>query len=234
MVVIDRIIQEIGQRCSTDMPLLEVGPGQGALSLSLAEHYPEFLALEIDRDMMAILSPQLPEGSLILEDFLKADISSLFNGRPFNLVGNFPYNISSQIIFKMIEHVDRIPQMVGMFQKELAERVCSGPGTKANGVISILSQAYYETEILFTIGPQSFDPPPKVNSAVISLRRKDTSGPDCDYKLFRSVVKQAFQQRRKKMRNTLKSFNIDAEKPIFQKRPEELAVEDFVNIVKGL
>jgi len=232
--VIDRIMLEIGRSCSMDMPLLEIGPGQGALSVSLARHYPEFVALEIDRDMMAVLSPLLPEGSLMFEDFLKADLPSLFEGRPFNLVGNFPYNISSQIIFKMIEHVDRIPQMVGMFQKELAERVCSGPGTKANGVISILSQAYYETEILFTIGPQSFDPPPKVESAVISLRRKEASGPECDYKLFRRVVKQAFQQRRKKMRNTLKSFNIDTENPIFQKRPEELGVADFVNIVNGL
>lgn len=216
------------------MPLLELGPGQGALSFSLAMQYPEFLALEIDRDMLSILSSQLPESSVILKDFLKADLPGLFSGRPFNLVGNFPYNISSQIIFKMIEHVDQIPQMVGMFQKELAERVCSGPGTKANGVISILAQAYYETEVLFTIGPQSFDPPPKVDSAVISLKRRDSSGPDCDYKLLRRVVKQAFQQRRKKMRNTLKSFNIDTENPIFQKRPEELGVEDFVNIVKGL
>lgn len=216
------------------MPLLEVGPGRGALTFTLADTYRQFVALELDSDMIAHLRANLSGGTVLHEDFLKADFRGLFNGEAFSLVGNFPYNISSQIIFRMIDHADRIPVMVGMFQKELAERICADPGSKANGVISLLAQAYYTAEIAFHIGPQCFDPPPKVESSVIVLHRKTADGPGCDPVLFKRIIKQAFQQRRKKMRNTLKSFALDLEDPLYQKRPEELGVSDFVNIVNSI
>ncbi|MBT8229182.1 MAG: 16S rRNA (adenine(1518)-N(6)/adenine(1519)-N(6))-dimethyltransferase, partial [Bacteroidia bacterium] len=148
----------------------------------------------------------------------------------FNLVGNFPYNISSQIIFKMIENVEMIPKMIGMFQKEVAERICAGPGGKTNGILSVRAQAFYKAEKIFDIPPEAFSPPPKVNSSVIVLTRKENYQLPCDEKLFSRIIKTGFQQRRKKLRNTLKSIFDNTEDPIFQKRPEELTVEDFVNL----
>lgn len=233
-VIIDKIVENIKKYCPQDRPVMEVGPGPGVLTKYLRNYYSRFVAVELDGDMVELLRLMVGADQLIHEDFLRLDLSTIFEKEEMNLVGNFPYNISSQIVFKMVEYKEKIPVMVGMFQKELAERICAQPGTKANGILSLVAQAYYETEILFTIGPEAFDPPPKVDSAVIVLRRKQDFQLGCDEKLYRRVIKQAFQQRRKKMRNTLKSFNIDMEDPIFQKRPEELGVDDFVNIVNKI
>lgn len=232
--VILRIISNISDHCSSEIPLLEVGPGQGAITLDLLKEYPEFKAVELDKDMIEILRLHLKPDQLINMDILRLDMQELFDGREFNLVGNFPYNISSQIIFKIIENRHKIPVMIGMFQKELAERICSSPGGKSNGILSLNAQAYYHAEILFNIGPEAFDPPPKVESSVIILKRKDDFQLGCDENLYRTVVKQAFSQRRKKMRNTLKSFDLDLESDIFQKRPEQLGVDEFVNIVNSI
>ena len=232
--VILRIISNISDQCSSEIPLLEVGPGQGAITLDLLKDYPEFKAVELDKDMIEILRLHLKPDQLINMDILRLNMQELFGGREFNLVGNFPYNISSQIIFKIIENRHQIPVMIGMFQKELAERICSSPGGKSNGILSLNAQAYYHAEILFNIGPEAFDPPPKVESSVIIMKRKDDYQLGCDDNLYRSVVKQAFSQRRKKMRNTLKSFDLDLESDIFQKRPEQLGVDEFVNIVNSI
>lgn len=232
--VVSRIIEAISHYCSNELPLVEIGPGQGVLTKSLQSAYRAFKAIELDRDMNEYLRLYLRPDQLIHADFLKVDLPSLFEGQSFNMVGNFPYNISSQIVFRLVDNRAYIPVMLGMFQKELAERICAVPGNKSNGILSLVAQAHYNAEILFDIGPEAFNPPPKVNSSVIVLTRKQELQPDCDMVLYRKVIKQAFQQRRKKMRNTLKSFNIDESDPIYQKRPEELGVSDFVNIVNSL
>jgi len=172
-------------------------------------------------------------GQIISEDFLKLDLSLFFKDEPFAIIGNFPYNISSQILFKMLEYRSQVPELVGMFQKEVAERVVSGPGSKVYGVISVLVQAYYEGSLLFEVDKSQFAPPPKVQSAVIRLTKKANQDLGCDPKLFRRVVKQAFSQRRKMLRNTMKSFikgDPLLEEPLFTKRPEQLSVEDFVQL----
>ena len=232
--VITRIINYISEHCSSDIPLVEVGPGKGAITLHLIKSYPDFKAIELDRDMIDILSLHLKAEQLINKDVLRIDMEELFAGKQFNLVGNFPYNISSQIVFKILENRQFIPVMIGMFQKEVAERICSAPGSKSNGILSLNAQAYYDAEILFNIGPEAFYPAPKVDSSVIIMRRKDNFQLDCDESLYKRVIKQAFSQRRKKMRNTLKSFDLDLEDEIFQKRPEQLGVHDFVNIVNSI
>ena len=162
-------------------------------------------------------------------------MQKVFDGEPFHLIGNFPYNISSQIIFKMLKEYTLIPEMVGMFQKEVADRIIAPPGNKVYGVISVLTQAYYEGETIFKVSPGSFNPPPKVQSSVIRLKRKENYELGVDYKLLRSVVKTSFGQRRKMMRNTLKSLVKDEtilKDPQFQKRPEELGLEEFIEVVK--
>ncbi len=232
--VLQEIVYSIKTHCSSDFPLLEVGPGRGALTYKLLDDYKDFKAIEVDLDMVELLKFRLRPDQLIHDDFLISDAATLFNQKPFNLVGNFPYNISSQIIFKILGNKQLIPTMVGMFQKEVADRICASPVGKANGIISILTQAFYDAELLFDIGPECFNPPPRVNSSIIVLKRNKTLNLGCDEQLFKRVVKQAFQQRRKKMRNTLKSFDIDQENDIFQKRPEELGVDDFVTIVKSI
>ena len=213
--------------------ILEVGPGPGILSFSLNQMFDHFKAVELDRDMIANLRAHISPEKIIHEDFLKLDLINLFEG-PFFLVGNFPYNISSQIIFKMIEHHDIIPGMIGMFQREVADRICSTPGGKQNGILSLNAQAYYKTEKLFDIPPEAFNPPPKVWSSVIRLTRLEESKLQCDTKLYTKVIKQAFSQRRKKLRNTLKSFLDTDQDEIFQKRPEQLSVDEFVNIVNKI
>ena len=233
-IIVDRIVQAISDNCSESLPLIEIGPGQGVLTKHLIDRYDMFKAIELDSDMVEILQLLLKPDQLVHSDFLRLDLSDLFDSDQFNLVGNFPYNISSQIVFKVLEYLEHIPFVVGMFQKELAERIAAGPGTKANGILSLNAQAYYEVEILFHIGPEAFDPPPKVNSSIILMRRKENLELGCDYQMYRRVIKQAFQQRRKKLRNTLKSFDIDQELEIYQKRPEQLGVQDFVNIVNSI
>ncbi len=217
--------------------ILEVGPGKGVLTKYLVKLPFSFAAVEADADMVAYLGHYFPEtkDKVILADFLKLPLENIFEGRPFGLIGNFPYNISSQILIKMLQYKERIPEMVGMFQKELAERVISGPGSKTYGVISVLVQAYYKCEYLFTVQPGSFSPPPKVKSGVIRLTRLEKQSLDCSEKLFRTVVKTAFQQRRKMLRNTMKSLLPDDDKlkdVFFNQRPEQLSVEDFVRLTQ--
>lgn len=235
--IADRIAQSL-QLPDSYQKILEVGPGRGMLTKFLLQREQELVVVEADRDMVLYLQKNFPQlkGQIIAEDFLKLPLEAFFpNGESFGLIGNYPYNISSQILFKMLEYKEQIPEMVGMFQKEVAERIVAGPGSKTYGVISVLIQAYYEGKLLFTVGKGNFTPPPKVESAVIRLVRKADGNLGCDYKLFRSVVKQAFSQRRKMLRNTMKAFSTDKDflnLPMLTQRPEQLSLEEFVKLTK--
>lgn len=214
---------------------LEVGPGQGFLTKYLLKRDLDLLVVEADRDMVTYLEKHYPalQERIIPTDFMKLDLSQFFKNEQFALIGNYPYNISSQILFKMLDYRDQIPEMVGMFQKEVAERVVAPAGSKTYGVISVLMKAYYDGEYLFTVGPENFNPPPKVQSAVIRLRRKEDSELGCNPKLFKQVVKQAFSQRRKMLRNTMKIYftnNNFLENDFFKQRPESLTLEDFIQL----
>lgn len=229
--VISDIVQLIKQECKQDRPIIEVGPGKGVLTQELIGHYPKFKAIEFDRDMVSILNESLPKLDIIQDDFLKVGLDSMFDGE-FNVVGNFPYNISTEIIFKILDNVELVTCMVGMFQKEVADRICAGPKGRVNGIISIRTQAHYYAEKIFDIPPSAFSPPPKVQSAMIVLRRRDYYDIDCSTKTFSQVIRMAYGQRRKKMRNTLKSLMGGSEHPLLQKRPEELSVQEFVTLTK--
>lgn len=219
--------------------VLEVGPGMGILSdILLGREDLETHMIDIDRESYLFLQqkyPQLGE-RLILGDFLALDLSAIFPGK-FSIIGNFPYNISSQILFKVLEHRDRVVEMVGMFQKEVAERCASKAGTKDYGILSVLIQAYYNIEYLFTVKPGTFNPPPKVNSGVIRLSRNQTETLPCDEKLFWRVVKGGFNQRRKTLRNAL-SGTVPKDKMdghmFFDKRAEQLTVDDFIALTQHL
>jgi len=218
--------------------ILEVGPGKGILTRYLLETFGNRLyAVELDRESGRYLLEEYPElkGYLIQQDFLAMDFSRYFSGS-FSVIGNFPYNISSQIFFRLLEYRNTIPYLVGMVQKEVAERIASPPGSKKYGKLSVLLQAYYDVKVLFQVGPGSFQPPPKVNSSVLRLRRNDTRELGCDEKIFFRVVKQSFNQRRKIMRNSLKSFllNLNVEDERLDQRPEQLDVKDFVEITGKL
>lgn len=221
--------------------VLEVGPGMGMLTKFLLAHgeYQTF-AVEADRDMVEYLQknyPEWPAENLIFRDFLDLDFHSVFGDKHFCLIGNFPYNISTQILFKLLDFRAQIPEMVGMFQKEVADRIVAPPGSKVYGITSVLAQAFYRTEYLFTVERGSFNPPPKVLSAVIRLTRKDNFDLACDEQLFRQVVKTAFNQRRKMLRNTLKPFfqgELLMQDPYFEKRPEQLGWEEFVELTKRI
>lgn len=217
--------------------VLEVGPGQGMLTKYLIGKAYDLTVVEADRDMVAYLQKHYPDLSsqIISEDFLKIKPEDFLGEEPFAIIGNFPYNISSQILFKMLDYKDQVPELVGMFQKEVAERVVAEPGSKIYGVISILIQAWYEGEYLFEVDKSAFNPPPKVQSAVIRLHRRKENILDCDEKLFRRIVKQTFSQRRKMLRNTMKSFVKDhpmLQEAFFQQRPERLSVTDFIELTK--
>lgn len=219
--------------------VLEVGPGRGMLTKYLLAKSHDLLVVEADRDMVLYLNKYYPElkDRILFQDFLRVPFTELIGERDFGLIGNFPYNISSQIVFKMLAHKERIPEMVGMFQKEMAERIVADPGSKTYGAISVLTQAYYEGEYLFTVDKSCFTPPPKVQSAVIRLTRKKELTLGCDPLLFRKVVKQAFGQRRKMLRNTMKAFSKDPDflsGPLMTQRPEMLSVEQFVGLCKTL
>jgi len=230
--IIDQIVALIQQNCLREDKIVEVGPGPGVLTEELVKLFDMFRAIEFDRDMIKILVQKLDPSHFINEDFLSVDLKTIYEGDSFNLVGNFPYNISSQIIFKMIENVSMIPVMVGMFQREVAERICADPGSKKNGILSLRAQAHYTAEKIFDIAPEAFSPAPRVWSSMIVLRRKENYELPCNEKLYKSVIKTAFQQRRKKLRNTLKGLVDNIELDIFHKRPEALSVEEFINIVK--
>jgi len=213
--------------------VLEIGPGTGILTdFILKRGFRDFRVIEIDNESVHFLKEKYPDlQNIITGDFLKYDIKGSFEN-PLAVIGNFPYNISSQILFRVLEHRDKIVEVCGMLQKEVAERICAEPGTKAYGILSVLLQAYYSAEYLFTVSNMVFVPPPKVKSGVIRLRRNETRNLQCNEELFRAVVKACFNQRRKILRNSIKSaFNIKSEDyPGLQLRPEQLSVGDFVEL----
>lgn len=219
--------------------VLEIGPGMGVLTKYLINKNVEVIAMDLDTESIAYLEKNYPNKNLkIVEaDFLKYDLSQLFGEEQFSITGNFPYNISTQIVFKMLEWKSQIPEFTGMFQKEVAQRICEKEGSKAYGILSVITQAFYKAEYLFTVPPTVFNPPPKVDSGVLRLTRKENLKLDCNEKMFYRVVKTAFQQRRKTLRNSLKSFNLSdklKEDAIFGQRPEQLSVSQFIALTKKL
>lgn len=244
-------LQPEGACAERPAEVLEIGPGMGVLSQYLMEREDLSLKMiEIDRESVDYLLVNFPKanGSLIEGDFLKMNLKHFFPGI-FNVIGNFPYNISSQIFFKILDHKDQIPQVVCMIQKEVAERIAEKPGTKVYGILSVLLQAWYDIEYILTVGEGAFNPPPKVKSAVIRLKRNSRTDLGCDEALFKSVVKTGFNQRRKTLRNSLKPLVREkAERegwseeqltefladPVFQLRPERLSVEDFIDLTLKL
>lgn len=215
--------------------VLEIGPGMGVLTKYLLEKDTTTHVVEIDTESVEYLkSNYLNLANRIYEkDFLKYDLNLVFKGKPFAVIGNFPYNISSQILFKTLEMRDQIPEFSGMFQKEVALRICSKEGSKVYGILSVLTQAFYDAEYLFTVPPDVFNPPPKVDSGVLLLKRKQNFTLPCDEKLFFRVVKTGFQQRRKTLRNSLKVFNLSDNlkaNTIFGQRPEQLSVAQFIEL----
>jgi len=219
--------------------ILEIGPGMGMLTKYLLKKDKKIWVVEIDRESIAYLKTHYLHLSerIIEEDFLKMDLSTYFKDQPLAIIGNFPYNISSQIVFKAIENRELIPEFSGMFQKEVAQRICGIPGNKTYGIISVLTQAFYDAEYLFTVAPSVFNPPPKVDSGVLKLTRKKNYTLPVDTAFFFRVVKTAFNQRRKTLRNSLKSFDISdklKEDVIFALRPEQLSVQQFIELTKSL
>ena len=218
------------------LPLLEVGPGMGVLTQFLIPKERELKVVELDFESVAYLHEHFPslDKQIIEADFLKMDLRQLFEGRSFVLTGNYPYNISSQIFFKMLDNKDLSPCCTGMIQKEVAERMAAGPGSKTYGILSVLIQAWYHVEYLFTVSEQVFNPPPKVKSAVIRMTRNATTELGCDERLFKQVVKTTFNQRRKTLRNSIKPI-LGKESPllsdpIFNRRPEQLSVQEFIDL----
>ena len=217
--------------------VLEIGPGMGVLTKYLIDKSQlDFHVVEIDRESVAWLHDHYPTLDVIEGDFLKLDLTSLFHD-DYAIIGNFPYNISSQILFRVFECRNQVSEVVGMFQKEVAERVAAGPGSKTYGILSVLLAAFYNIEYLFTVHEHVFNPPPKVKSAVIRLTRNGVSSLECDEKLFVQVVKAGFNQRRKTLRNALRSAALPIEavpEEILAKRAEQLSVDQFVNLTKTI
>jgi 16S rRNA (adenine1518-N6/adenine1519-N6)-dimethyltransferase len=215
--------------------VLEVGPGMGVLTdFLLQEKKYSLYVSEIDKESVQYLKKKYPElqDRIIEGDFLKLPLENFFEG-PFAIIGNFPYNISSQIFFKILEHKEQIVEVVGMLQKEVAVRLTSGPGNKDYGILSVLLQAYYDMEYLFTVDEHVFNPPPKVKSGVIRIRRNERRSMPCSDADFKKIVKQSFSSRRKTLRNALKSLNLPESllaNPIMDKRAEQLSVEDFIHL----
>jgi 16S rRNA (adenine1518-N6/adenine1519-N6)-dimethyltransferase len=229
---------EVASRIAASLPLdgrtsvLEIGPGTGVLTQFLLQNTDiDLTAVELDGESVKYLNQHYPQLKVIEADFLKMDLKTMYQDK-FCIIGNFPYNISSQIFFKMLDNKDSIPCLVGMIQKEVAERMAAPAGSKTYGILSVLMQAYYSIDYLFTVHEHVFDPPPKVKSAVIRLTRNDVSKIDCNEQLFKTVVKTAFNQRRKQMRNSLKPLvakdNPMFADPLFDKRPEQLDVAAFL------
>lgn len=235
--------------CVPDLPILEIGPGMGVLTQFLLTKNRPLSVVEIDRESVDYLMKNFSglSNNIIEDDFLKMDLRQTFKGCPFVLMGNYPYNISSQIFFRLLEYSDIIPLCTGMIQKEVAERIAAPEGNRDRGILSVLLQCKYDVKYLFTVEPNVFNPPPKVKSAVISMVRKENIAIDCDERLFRSVVKTSFNQRRKQLRNSIRPLLAKMEgqprqkeriidytdlltKPIFNLRPEQLSVSDFVHL----
>ncbi|TDS18990.1 dimethyladenosine transferase [Maribacter caenipelagi] len=228
--------------------VIEIGPGTGVLTKYLLLRDSNLVAMDLDTESITYLNETFPlehpkafkgDGTfkVIEADFLNFDTSTLFGDEQFGITGNFPYNISTQIVFKMLELRNQIPEFSGMFQKEVAQRICSSEGSKAYGILSVLVQAFYDAEYLFTVEPDVFDPPPKVQSGVLRLTRKANFELSCDEQLLYRVVKTAFNQRRKTLRNSLKTFTLSdnlREDTIFDLRPEQLAVDDFIALTNKI
>lgn len=234
----ERIAERIVESLSTETNhVLEIGPGMGVLTKYLIKKDElDFHVVEIDRESVAYLHDHYPTLDVIEGDFLQYDLTSLFHDT-FSIIGNFPYNISSQILFKVFDNRDRVSEVVGMFQKEVAERVAAGPGSKTYGILSVLLSAFYNIEYLFTVNENVFNPPPKVKSAVIRLRRNDVKSLECDEKLFVQVVKAGFNQRRKTLRNALRQLNLPLgriSEETLAKRAEQLSVAQFIEITKTI
>ena len=217
--------------------ILEIGPGMGVLTKYLLKKDITTYVIEIDTESVEYLQANYLNLAprIIEKDFLKFDLNEIFKDESFGIIGNFPYNISTQIVFKTLEMRNQIPEFSGMFQKEVAQRICSKEGSKVYGILSVLTQAFYDAEYLFTVTPNVFNPPPKVDSGVLRLTRKADYSLPCDEKLFFKTVKTAFQQRRKTIRNSLKTFNLSDNlkaNSIFGKRPEQLSVQEFIGLTK--
>lgn len=227
--------------------VLEIGPGTGVLTKYILEKPVDLVAMDLDTESIAYLNGSFkleqkvssPDKFQVLEaDFLKHPLDTLFPDTPFAITGNFPYNISTQIVFKTLENKERIPEFTGMFQKEVAQRICASHGSKTYGILSVLAQAFYDAEYLFTVPPTVFIPPPKVDSGVLRLRRKENFREiGCEEKQLFKVVKMAFQQRRKTLRNSLKGMALSdrfRESEILNKRPEQLSVQDFITLTRDI
>lgn len=247
-----KIAQDIADTVDAcpQIPVLEVGPGMGVMTQFLIRKDRPVKVVEIDYESVAYLKEAFPslEGNILEQDFLKMDLKEVFGGSSFVLTGNYPYNISSQIFFKMLDYKELIPCCTGMIQKEVAERIAAGPGSKTYGILSVLIQAWYHVDYLFTVHEHVFNPPPKVKSAVIRMTRNETQNLGCDEALFKKIVKTCFNQRRKTLRNSIKPVFADADQrrqqkgesvkdhsvflqnEIFNKRPEQLSVADFIDL----
>ncbi len=215
--------------------VLEIGPGMGVLTKYLLKKTTTTYVIEIDTESVEYLQANYLNLAprIIEKDFLKYDLNEVFKGEPLAIIGNFPYNISTQIVFKTLAMRNQIPEFSGMFQKEVAQRICSKEGSKIYGILSVLTQVFYDAEYLFTVPPSVFNPPPKVDSGVLRLTRKENYSLSCDEALFFKVVKAGFQQRRKTLRNSLKTFNLSDNLKanlIFGKRPEQLSVLEFIEL----
>lgn len=221
------------------LPVLEVGPGTGVLTEFLLNDGRDLTVVEIDRESVAYLKEHYPalDGKIMEEDFLRMDLAAHFN-TPFCIIGNYPYHISSQIFFKVLDNKDSVPCCSGMIQKEVAERMTASPGSKTYGILSVLLQAWYDIEYLFTVDEQAFIPPPKVKSAVVRLTRNRRQQLNCNEKLFKMVVKTGFNQRRKMLRNSVKSLLSGEDplpdEPLLMKRPEQLSIEQFEELTNLL
>ena len=246
----EKIAQQIAETLSleTYSNVIEVGPGTGVLTKHLLTRNIDLIAMDLDAESIIYLNHSFPlehpellkknsKLTVIEDDFLKFDLKQLYGDAQFAITGNFPYNISTQIVFKMLEMREQVPEFSGMFQKEVAKRICEKEGNKTYGILSVLTQAFYDAEYLFTVPPEVFDPPPKVQSGVLKLTRKKDFKLECDEKLFYKVVKAAFNQRRKTLRNSLKVFSLSdnlKEDAIFDRRPEQMAVEDFIALTTSI
>lgn len=218
------------------MPVLEVGPGMGVLTKYLLDYGHDVTAVEIDEESVDYLNQNFPSlhGRILGDDFLKMDLAQVMGNRQFCVIGNYPYNISSQIFFKVLDYKDFIPCCSGMLQKEVAERLAAAPGSKVYGILSVLLQAWYDVEYLFTVNENVFNPPPKVKSGVIRMKRNDVTQLGCDEKLFRTIVKTTFGQRRKTLRNSIRGLLppgcVLPDLQVWGQRPEQLSVQEFINL----
>jgi 16S rRNA (adenine1518-N6/adenine1519-N6)-dimethyltransferase len=231
-----RIVESLSSNCPN---VLEIGPGMGVLTQFLfqSDQY-KTVAIEIDKDSVEFLKNKFPQHSeqIIHGDFLNTDLSQFFTADKVSIIGNFPYNISTQILFKVLSFKNLVPEVVGMFQKEVAMRIAAPPGSKTYGITSVLLQVYYDIEFLFSVDEHVFDPPPKVKSAVIRLTRNNVEKLDCDEELFVKIVKAGFNQRRKMLRNSIKQFILEDNlwHPFLEKRPEQLSIKEFVELTNSI